>query len=122
MKIWNSNSVEHSAKLKIIATFKSVNDAKEAAEIFNVILNCEQREGKGQLTFSEEMMEILNRYNFNPLNGKDLEQFDYFYPLETEGNKIVVDTDELEIQALMKVLLDKGAKVEVYSKHDYPEN
>jgi hypothetical protein len=37
-----------------------------------------------------------------------------------DGSSIVVTTDETDVQALLKVLLDKGARIEVYSAHDYP--
>ncbi|EUA59807.1 hypothetical protein I550_2955 [Mycobacterium intracellulare 1956] len=33
----------------------------------------------------------------------------------------MITTDESDVQALLKVLLDGGARVEVYSAHDYPD-
>ncbi len=38
------------------------------------------------------------------------------------GNQITIDTDEIDISAFIKIFVDAGAKVEVYSKHFYPEN
>jgi len=37
------------------------------------------------------------------------------------GSRIVVTTDELEVSGFLKLMVDKGAKVEVYSAHDYPD-
>ena len=120
MKLWNAYGSEHSAKLRIIGTFKSVNDAEEAAELFNQLLELWETEPKSGESFSEEMREVMVRNNFMTFNENDPKQLGYFYPLENKGDKIIVDTDELEIQALLKVLINKGAKVEVYSRHDYP--
>jgi len=37
MKIWRSFSVDHSAKLKIIGSFKTPQNAEEAANAFNAL-------------------------------------------------------------------------------------
>jgi len=36
-------------------------------------------------------------------------------------NSVPRSTDEIEVSALLKILLDKGARVEVYSAHVYPD-
>jgi hypothetical protein len=41
--------------------------------------------------------------------------------VETKGNDIVLTTEEIEVSAFLKVLIDHGARVEVYSAHDYPD-
>jgi len=122
MKIWKSFSGEHSAKLRIIGTFKTEEDAEKAANCFNDLLAVENKDKGNNLYFSEEIMEVIRNHDFHYFNENDPEQLDYFYELEANGNKIVVDTDEVEIQALMKVLLSFGAKIEVYSRHNYPTN
>jgi hypothetical protein len=38
-----------------------------------------------------------------------------------KGAKVVINTDEIEVSAFLKLLIDNGAKVEVYSAHDYPD-
>jgi hypothetical protein len=50
-----------------------------------------------------------------------MEQFMFDVSVDIKGSKVVITTDESEVSAFIKVLLDKGAKVEIYSSHDYPE-
>lgn len=119
MKIWKSFSSEHSAKLRITGTFKTIEDANEAAKVFNELLDIESRTNEGaEYPFTEEIMEVMNKYQvyLNPSAGEDL---DYLYPVSVEGQKIVVETDDFAIQALSQVFIRYGAKVEIYSRHDY---
>ncbi len=120
MKIWKSFSGDHSAKLRIIGTFKTVEDARKAAKLFNDLLQVKDKSKQPSRPFSDELREVCKTHNFHSFSENDPEQLELYYPISTEENKIVVETDELEIQALLKVLLDKGAKIELYSRHDYP--
>jgi hypothetical protein len=49
-----------------------------------------------------------------------LAQFRYDINSERKNDQIVITTDELEVSAFLKLLIDKGARVEMYSAHDYP--
>ncbi|MDD4969682.1 MAG: DUF6375 family protein [Paludibacter sp.] len=117
MKIWKSFSSEHSAKLRITGTFKTVENANQAATAFNELL--EKREvGDESYPFPEEIREVMNKYQVY-LNRNAAEDLDYIYPLDVEGKKIVVETDDFAIQALSQVFIRYGAKIEIYSRHDY---
>lgn len=122
MKIWRSFSADHSAKLKIIGTFKTAKDAEEAATIFNALLAVKNKDKGSNDAFSNEIMEVLKRYNFSSFSEHDPEQLELFSQLKPAGNRIIVETDEIEIQALLKVLVHNGAKIKIYSKHDYPND
>lgn len=121
MKIWKSFSCEHSAKLRIIGKFKSAKDAQEAAESFNRLLKVEEREPKGDRIYSDEIAEVCREYNLGWLSEHDPQQLDFFDEIKAIGDRIEVKTDEVEIQVLLKVLLQRGARVELYSGHAYPE-
>jgi hypothetical protein len=41
--------------------------------------------------------------------------------ISQDGDKIILRTDESDVSAFLKVLLDRSARVEVFSAHDYPE-
>jgi len=41
--------------------------------------------------------------------------------VKVEGSKMILTTDEVDISAFLKVMLDSGARIEVYSAHDYPD-
>jgi len=121
MKVWKAFSGDHSAKLRIIGTFKTAQDAKEAVAIFNELLAVENKGKRGNLYFSDELMEVFSERNFSWFSEHDPEQLDLYYELKPEGNKIIVETDEVEVQALLKVLLHKAARIELYSRHYYPD-
>ena len=56
------------------------------------------------------------------LRPAELEQFAYDVTVEVEDSQIVVTTDEIDVSAFLTVLIEKGARVEVYSAYAYPEN
>ena len=116
MKIWKSFSGDHSAKLKIVGEFKTRQDAEEAAEYFNRLIHVEDKDRS-----SDELKEFFKKYGYAAFNYEDPKQMDYFYEVEPKGNKIIVETDELEIQAIIKIFIDHEAKIEILSRHHYPD-
>jgi hypothetical protein len=121
MKIWQSFSSEHSAKLRITGTFKTVEDANEAAKVFNKLLSIENRIVAGKdYPFTDEIREVMDKYQVY-LNPSAEEDLDYIYPVSVDGKQIIVETDDFAIQALSQVFIRYGAKVEIYSRHDYKD-
>ena len=105
MKIWKAFSGDHSAKLKIIGTFKTVQDAEKASDLFNKLLAVDNKDKGENLHLSDEIREIANEYDFNWFSEHDPQQLDLYDELDPQENKIIVETDETEVQALLKVLL-----------------
>lgn len=120
MKIWNSFSGEHSAKLRIVGKFKTNEEANKAVACFNDLLNVPNKERGTNPYFSDGISKVLTKHNLHYFTENDPEQLDFFHKLEAYGNEIVVETDEVEVQALIKVMLSYGAKIELYSRHNYP--
>jgi Family of unknown function (DUF6375) len=60
-----------------------------------------------------------NLYSIGP---PELEQFNYDVHVEQKANTLILTTDESEVSAFLKLLIERGAKVEVYSAHDYPDS
>lgn len=121
MKIWKSFAGEHSAKLKIIGTFKTEENAEKAAAFYNDLIDVEDKsKGEGEDDyFSQELIDLFQKHKVHSLNETDVEQADYHYKLEPDGNRIEVLTDELEVQSIIKTFIRWGAKIELYSRHDY---
>lgn len=119
MKIWKSFAGEHSAKLRIIGTFKTADDAEKAAAFYNDLIDVEDKSNGGNTYFSDELMALFNEHNMSSFNEGDAEEADYFYKFEPNGNQIEVLTDELEINSIVKTFLRWGGKIEIYSRHDY---
>ncbi|MBK5292705.1 MAG: hypothetical protein JJE04_13625 [Acidobacteriia bacterium] len=71
--------------------------------------------------FSERMLNLLRELEIYDVSPVELEQFGYDFDVKVDGDKVVLTTDESDVSAFLKVLIDKGARVEVYSAHNYPD-
>ena len=124
MKIWNSYGSEHSANLVMIGSFKDAVSAEKAKEIIDEItkfvMNTDA-DYRGAEHYSDEVMDLLKRVKFWDVAPFELDQFRYDISSELKGNQIVVKTDEPDVSAFLKLMIDKGARVEVYSAHAYPD-
>jgi hypothetical protein len=124
MKIWCSYGSEHSANLVMIGTFRDVPSAKKAKGIIDELTAFmadadDERERPDR--YSSEELDFLMRIGFHSVGSGELEQFRYDVNVDLQGSQIIVRTDEIDVSGFLKVLIDKGARVEVYSAHDYPD-
>ena len=69
--------------------------------------------------YTDAMMKLAEALNFYSLGPAEFEQFVYDVAVDLKDDKIVITTDEADVSAFLKFLLDKGARVEVYSAHDH---
>lgn len=69
--------------------------------------------------FSDEMLELLGKLKSYSLGPVDVEQFRYEYSLERRDAVISVHTEELDVQGFLKLMIDKGARVEIFSAHEH---
>jgi hypothetical protein len=67
------------------------------------------------------MLTLLRAADLYSLGPSELEQFSYDATVKVKGSEVIVKTDEVDVSAFLKVLLDKGARIEVYSAHEYPD-
>ncbi|MCL8023779.1 DUF6375 family protein [Nocardioides bruguierae] len=130
MKLWNGFGTEHSMNLVMIGQFKDVTFARAAKRILDRLKEGAKAEEKaGRLVigdplveFSDELFKILSEAEIYSLTYADFEQFLYDdTKVSLSGDQIVIETDEVEVIAFVKVLLDKGAKLEMYSGHDFKD-
>jgi hypothetical protein len=128
MKIWHQHGSEHSANLVMIGHFEDATEAIKAKEIIDAITKqvAEDQE-KGTLVlgapserYGKEMLDLLGRLNVSSIGPRELEQFLYDVSVKVEGSKMIFMTDEVDISAFLKVMFDRGARIEVYSAHDHP--
>lgn len=128
MKVWSGFGSEHSMNLVMIGHFKEARDAEKAKELIELLteqVNSEpeayQREASPHaLRFSKAMLDLLSASHLFSIGPGDLEQLLYSARISVDGSSVVITTDEIDVSVFLKVLLDKGARVEVYSAHDYP--
>lgn len=124
MKIWNSYGSEHSANLVMIGRFKDAASAKEAKaiidEITHFMMNTDDDYEQAD-SFSDAALDLLRKVKFYSIRATELAQFTYDVRSEVKKDQVVITTDELDVSAFFKLLIDNGARVEVYSAHDYPD-
>lgn len=126
MKVWMGYGSEHSAKLVIIGQFRAAEDAADALRLLEKMRNAAYADQKdGNIEAGEIGKEVTDRFlkiyteeNF-PVGPADAEQLLYEFHPKQVGDKVVITTDESEINTLIRVLLHGSAKVEVFSAHDY---
>lgn len=129
MKVWYGFGTEHSMNLVMIGRFKDAAKAETVNGIINdfkTAVEADQTAGRLKLgeptaTYSDEMLRLLMDLNVPSLAPGELEQFVYDVNVRRDGDSIVITTDEIAVEAFMKLMLLKGARVEVYSAHDYPD-
>jgi len=128
MKIWYQHGSEHSANLVMIGHFENAADAMKAKEIIEALTEqVSEDQSKGTLIlgsptdrYGDEMLDLLVRLNIS-IGPQEVEQFAYEFSVKVDGNDLVLTTEELDISAFLKVMYLNGARVEVYSAHDYPD-
>ncbi len=129
MKIWYQHGSEHSANLVMIGHFENVAEATKAAEIIDVLTKQVREEessgariiGHPSERYGDTMLDLLGKLNIASIGPSELEQFAYEFHIKAQGNDLVLTTEELDVSAFLKVMVDKGARVEVYSAHNYPD-
>lgn len=129
MKLWFGYGTEHSMNLVMIGKFK---ENKEASQAFAAIQHLMDQTSAdveaGRLEvgdppdrYTDAMMKLAEALNFYSLSPAEFEQFAYDVAVDLKDDKIVITTDEEDVSAFLKYLVDKGARVEVYSAHDHPD-
>lgn len=125
MKIWRAYGSEHSMKLVMIGRFKSIADAEKTKQLIDKLTK--ELKGKSAAEtprdrFSDAVLTILREAECYILNPREVEDFLLCGDdVRLEGDKISLRTDEVEVSAFLKLMIQKGAKVALFSAHDYPD-
>ncbi len=72
-------------------------------------------------SYSDEILKLLLDLEVHSLSPGQLEQFLYDVRVNRDGDSVVITTDEIEVEAFLKLMLAKGGRIEIYSAHDYPD-
>jgi hypothetical protein len=124
MKVWQGYGAEHSMNLVIVGSFKDAHDAEQFAALTHTITEFLQSPDSNfdydSDRFSKEVLDFLGQHNLYNFSPQQLAQFLYDLRVEQKGSKIVISSDD-DLNVLMSLLIHKGARVESFSGHDYPE-
>ena len=127
MKLWTEIGSEHSMNLVMIGRFVDASDAADAKRLIDQLIALVMEEqaagqhlvGEAQDRFSDNVREFLRQNDFYSIGPSELEQFAYDVRVEHSGHTVEVSTDESDVSAFLKVLLDHKARVEVFSAHHH---
>ncbi len=129
MKIWNDFGSEHSARLVLIGKFKTIACAVEAKESLELLIKQVEKEARLKNEpekgvpdrYSKDMLVLLEKIKIHSIEPGELEQLSNPFSFELKESTLVIDTEEIDVSAFLKLMIDNGARVEIYSRHDYPE-
>lgn len=130
MKIWHGYGSEHSMNLRMIGHFTDAHAAQTAFDSIESAKAAVQDEldagrlvmGEPKDRFTDQMIKIIGELGIASIGARELEQFLYDVKVERRGDQVVLETDEIEVQVFVKLLLLQGARIEVYSVHDFPDS
>jgi hypothetical protein len=130
MKIWNGYGSEHSMNLVLIGRFKRAQDAEKVEKDIGKLSVQASKDDSHTISigepedqrFSDDMLSLLSSLNIHTLGPTEIGQLVYEHHLRREGDRITVTTDEADVSAFVKLFIEAGARVEVFSAHDYPSD
>jgi hypothetical protein len=130
MKLWNGYGSEHSANLVMIGRFKNATTPEQVKAIFDQLTQqADTDRAAGVLDtdgtttkYSDPMLALLGRLHVHSVAPWELEQFLNDVTVEVKGQEVVLTTQEYDVSAFLKVLIDHGARVDVFSAHDYKDS
>lgn len=129
MKIWTGFGSEHSMNLVMIGRFEEAGKADQVKQIIGQLTQQVMDEEEmprydsaiRDQKYSKPMLDLLSELRISTIGPTELEQLQYDVSLEVKDNAIIFKTDEIDILAFIKILIENGARIEMYSAHDYPD-
>ncbi|WP_412520876.1 DUF6375 family protein [Actinomadura madurae] len=128
MRIWHSYGSEHSMDLVLIGTFETVAGAEAAMERMEALKplgeaewpdnDWRRQDERMPTALANELMK-LELYD---MGRSDVDIYGHDYSIERNGSTVRIRTEESEVQGFLKVLIHLGARVEVFSRHDWNED
>jgi Family of unknown function (DUF6375) len=116
MKIWTAYAGEHSARLKIIGTFEQVEDAAAAADLFNRLIEVADKHAADTAEFVPTLLRACADAGLSDFAAHDAPQLRLFEPIWAAGTEVRVETRQTDIQAILKVLIRYGARIEIITR------
>jgi hypothetical protein len=113
----------------MIGRFKEEGEAIKAKEIIEKLMEQVRADeqagfiilGERADRYTDDMLNLLQEVKVHSIAPAELEQLAYDFSIKIKNNELVLTTDEIDVSAFLKILLDNGARVEVYSAHNYPD-
>lgn len=130
MRIWHGYGSEHSMDLVLVGTFETVSGAEAAADAMKALKalaeagwsddDWRRRDERMPPALAEELAG-LSLYDMGRADV-DLYAFDHSVEHKESESVVRVRTEESDVQGFLKVLLGFGAKVQVFSRHNWNDD
>ncbi|MEU5344468.1 DUF6375 family protein [Streptomyces sp. NPDC020766] len=128
MRIWHSYGSEHSMDLVLVGTFETVSGAEAAMERMEALKTLAEAEWSDDdwLRADERMpralADELGKLRLYDMGRSDVDIYALDHSVRRTGSSVRVWTEESEVQGFVKVLVNLGARVEVFSRHHWNED
>lgn len=128
MRVWHSYGSEHSMDLVLIGKFETIGDAKTATDRMASLQSLaeagwNEEDWRSQTErMPDAIIDELIKLELFEIRRIDLDHFVFEHSVEREGSTVRIETEESEVQGFLKVLLHFGARVEVFSRHNWSED
>ena len=128
MRIWHSFGSEHSMDLVLVGRFETVSDAETAVErmeALKVLAEAEWSDDSWQRQdelLPEALTDELIKLRLYEMGRWDVDNYAYDHTIKRSGSTVQIRTEESEVQGFLKVLIHLGARVEVFSRHQWNED
>ncbi len=129
MKVWFGHGSEHSAAIVMIGEFKTAEEAESVQRLIDEISGQASDDYSNDIVkhwsknerYSDETEDRLHQRDLHFLSPSDIADFALNQPnIEKKGKELHFWTDDVEIGGFIKLMVNKGARVQVYSAHNYP--
>lgn len=77
--------------------------------------------GEGVDRYTDGQLALLRKVNVYDVSATEMQQFAYDFSLTLKGSELVLTTNESDVSAFLKILIEGGARVEAYSAHRYAD-
>ena len=113
--------------LMLIGTFETATGAETAIERMKTLKTLAETHWPGEGWRGDERMpgplaDELARLHLYELGRSDVDIYAFDHSVERRGSAVHVRTEEADVQGFLKVLISLGARVEVFSRHDWNED
>jgi hypothetical protein len=128
MRIWHSYGSEHSMDLVLVGKFETVSGAEAAIEQMEALKALAQAEWsdddwrRQDERMPDSLAAELRKLKLYEMGRSDVDIYYFDHSVERNGSTVRVWTEESEVQGFLKVLIHLGARVEVFSRHQWNED
>jgi hypothetical protein len=114
--------------LVLVGTFLSLSAAEAAVERMKALQVLAEEQWNADEwrrqddRMSDEVLEKLRELKLYDMGRVDVDMYSFEHTVDRNGATVTIATDESDVQGFLKVLIGLGAKVEVFSRHDWNDD